>query len=160
MARFLSEVTSRKRAVLYDELSHMNPRYASPLLQEHINIEQEVVYHERNLILLSLYFDYIVVLTGNILNFTNFLTQEVVSRVSQTDTFTKLVRSNIIVFSGWGARLTKDAISNQADYAKIFKPDLKSAEHISHIQSLAASTDLFFRESGVGEEDLVKTFFF
>jgi hypothetical protein len=84
MTRFLSEVTSQKRAVLYDELSHMNPRYANPLLQESLNIEQQIAYHERNLILLSLYFDYIVILTGNILNFTNFLTQEVISRVCKS----------------------------------------------------------------------------
>lgn len=65
---------------------------------------------------------------------------------------------NIIIFSGWGANITKDAIANQVEYANIFRPELKTATHISHIRSLANSTDLVFRETGVGEEDLAERF--
>ena len=65
----LSELTARKRCAMYNELSHMTPYYLTPDLRRPLDLEGEILFHKRNVYLLALTFDHILICTDNIAGF-------------------------------------------------------------------------------------------
>jgi hypothetical protein len=148
-----------QRSVFYDELSNMNPLYAVPAGGKGLwPLEAERRYHLRNLRLLSLYFDQIVIMTGNLLNFTNYTTRAIVLDVTSDRLFTSLCQSGVVIFCGWGISVSNDMVQNQVDYSRIYRPELKNTSTINQLCRIISSSELLIREESTGEEDFIYTF--
>lgn len=152
----LSELAASERCAIYNDLSHMNPRYLTPQRYDALFHEEEILYHKRNLILLSLYFDRIIVCTDNLLAFTKYLTKDVVSTVVMSPWFMQLVDQGIIVLAGWGSSISADLLKNQEDYSALYRPELKEARYTDHLSNLSQRATWVVREEGSGEREHVK----
>lgn len=149
----LSELAVSERCAIYNDLSHMNPRYLTPQRYDALFHEEEILYHKRNLILLSLYFDKIIICTDNLLAFTKYLTKDVVSSVVMSSWFMELVDQRIIVLAGWGSSISSDLLKNQVDYSALYRPELKEAPYTDHLTQLAEKATWVVREEGSGERE-------
>ena len=149
----LSELAVSERCAIYNDLSHMNPRYLTPQRYDALFHEEEILYHKRNLILLSLYFDKIIICTDNLLAFTKYLTKDVVSSVVMSPWFMELVDQKIIVLAGWGSSLSADLMKNQSDYSALYRPELKEARYTEHLSKLSQRAAWVVREEGAGERE-------
>ena len=153
MSILLNELNAKETCAIYNDLSHINPRYLTPQKYEPAFFDQEVLYHKKNLILLSLYFDKIVVLTDNILAFTRFLSKDIVSGVVMSPWFLELVKQGIIVLAGWGTSINPDMMKNQIEYSSLYRPELKDKKYIEFLTKLSEAATWVVREPGPGERE-------
>jgi transcriptional regulator of met regulon len=156
MAVELSELVKKKRCAFYNDLSHMNPMYAVAASGCTINAAQEVLRHKRNIYLLAIQFDHIIIGIDNITGFTKYTQVEIIGRVVTSEWFGKLVDAGIIILSGWGARRNPDMVNNQIEYASKYKSELKSRDYLRHIQLISASAEMVVRDPEDGEPDHIK----
>jgi hypothetical protein len=153
MLSSLDELATSETCAIYNDLSHINPRYLTPQNYEPTFHDEEVLYHKRNLILLSLYFDKIIICTDNILAFTRFLSKDVVSSVVMSPWFKELVEQGIIVLAGWGSSISLDMMKNQVEYSAIYRPELKDKRYIDFLSALSDIATWVVREPGPGERE-------
>lgn len=149
----LGQLASEARCAIYNDLSHMNPMYLTPQRYAQTFHEEELLYHKRNLILLSLYFDKIVICVDNLLAFTKFLSKDVVSSVVTSPWFTDLVEQKVIVLAGWGTSISLDFMKNQQDYSSLYRPDLKEARYTDFLNELSDRASWVVREESAGEKE-------
>lgn len=151
----LNELARGATCAIYNDLSHINPRYLTPQRYERAFHDEEVLYHKKNLILLSLYFDKIIICTDNILAFTRFLSKDVVSSVVMSKWFVNLVEQGIIVLAGWGSSISADMMKNQIEYSTIYRPELKEQRYIDFLVVLSQAASWVVREPSTGEREHV-----
>lgn len=151
----LGDFANTATCAIYNDLSHMNPRYLTPQRYDAMFHEEEVLYHKRNLLLLSLYFDNIIICTDNLLAFTKFLSKDVVSSVVTSPWFMELVEQKIIILAGWGSSISSDLMGNQTEYSKIYRPELKEAKYSEFLVELSQRASWVVREEGAGEREHV-----
>lgn len=149
----LDELAASETCAIYNDLSHINPRYLTPQKYGPAFHDEEVLYHKKNLLLLSLYFDKIIICTDNILAFTRYLSKDVVSSVVMSSWFTELVQHGIIVLAGWGSSISSNMMSNQVRYSALYRPELKDIRYIEFLTGLSAMATWVVREPGPGERE-------
>lgn len=149
----LDILVANETCAIYNDLSHINPRYLTPQKYEPAFHDEEVLYHKRNLILLSLYFDKIIICTDNILAFTRFLSKDIVSSVVMSPWFLELVEQGIIVLAGWGSSISPNMMKNQEEYSVIYRPELKDTRYIEFLSRLSGVATWIVREPGPGERE-------
>jgi len=149
----LDELAASETCAIYNDLSHINPRYLTPQKYEPAFHDEEVLYHKKNLLLLSLYFDRIIICTDNILAFTRYLSKDVVSSVVMSSWFVDLVQHGIIVLAGWGSAISSNLMSNQVEYSALYRPELKDKRYIEFLTGLSATATWVVREPGPGERE-------
>lgn len=155
MSILLDQLTAKETCAIYNDLSHINPRYLTPQKYEQSFYDEEVIYHKKNLILLSLYFDKIIVCTDNILAFTRFLSKDIVSSVVMAPWFLELVEHGVIVLAGWGTSINSNMMENQIEYSSIYRPELKEKQYIEFLSRLSEASTWVVREPGLGEREHV-----
>ncbi|MBV8131366.1 MAG: hypothetical protein JO282_02475 [Alphaproteobacteria bacterium] len=133
----------------------MNPLYLTPEVHPRIFDDAEVLYHKRNLFLLALYFDKIIICTDNILAFTRYLSKDVVTGVVTSPWFMQLVEQGIIVIAGWGSSKSLDMMKNQEEYSSVYRPELKEQKYLRFLSSVSQAATWVVREPSVGEKDHV-----
>lgn len=153
MPTLLEDLTAKETCAIYNDLSHINPRYLTPQKYEPAFHDEEVLYHKKNLMLLSLYFDKILICTDNILAFTRFLSKDVVSSVVMSPWFEELVEHGVIVLAGWGSSINSDMMKNQVEYSAIYRPELKDKRYIECLSKLSETATWVVREPGPGERE-------
>lgn len=149
----LNELASGSTCAIYNDLSHINPRYLTPQRYERSFHDEEVLFHKKNLILLSLYFDKIIICTDNILAFTRFLSKDVISSVVMSKWFADLVDQGIIVLAGWGSSISSDMMKNQVEYSSLYRPELKEQRYVDALFSLSHAASWVVREPNTGERE-------
>lgn len=149
----LNELARHTACAIYNDLSHMNPRYLTPQRYPQTFRDEELLYHKRNLLLLSLYFDKIIICTDNISAFTKFMTKDVVSSVVMSRWFMDLVDQGIIVLAGWGSSISADLMKNQEDYSSLYRPELKEARYKDVLRDVSERAHWVVREAGSGESE-------
>ncbi len=149
----LKDLATRETCAIYNDLSHINPRYLTPQRYNSSFLEEEVLYHKKNLILLSLYFDKIIICTDNILAFTRFLSKDVISSVVMSHWFRELVEHGVIVLAGWGSSINSNMMNNQVEYSALYRPELKDKQYIDYLSRLSDLATWVIREPGPGERE-------
>lgn len=149
----LEELAANETCAIYNDLSHINPRYLTPQNYEPTFQDEEVLYHKKNLTLLSLYFDRIIICTDNILAFTRFLSKDVVSSVVMSPWFAELVENGVIVLAGWGSSINSDMMKNQVEYSALYRPELKDRRYVEFLSKLSDAAIWVVREPGPGERE-------
>jgi hypothetical protein len=153
MPTALEELSVKEKCAIYNDLSHINPRYLTPQRYEPAFHDEEVLYHKKNLTLLSLYFDKIIICTDNILAFTRFLSKDVVSSVVMSPWFEELVERDVIVLAGWGSSINSNMMRNQVEYSALYRPELKDKRYIDFLWKLSDVATWVVREPGPGERE-------
>lgn len=148
----VNSLSLRKKCVFYNDLGHMNPIYLSKSIND-IHIQDELIYHKRNIYLLALQFEHILICTDNIMSFSNFKQAEIIKRVVTSDWFSKLFMNGVIVLCGMGANRSRDLMKNLIDYATIWMPETKDRKYIDYCISLAQNGIVIPREYIDGEDD-------
>lgn len=131
----------------------MTPYYLTPDLNCPPEMENELLFHKRNIYLLALTFDHILICTDNIAAFTRFTTQDIVYRVIRSEWFRKFLEAGIIVLCGWGSDYGSDLMENQIDYSLRYRPELKPPALLAQLRGLAHNGEIVLRESAYGERD-------
>ena len=149
----LGDFAAKATCAMYNDLSHMNPRYLTPQRYDEMFHDEEVLFHKRNLILLSLYFDHIIICTDNISAFTKFLTKDVVTSVVTSPWFIELVEQKVVILAGWGSSLSEDLMDNQAQYSALYRPELKEPRYVDFLGGLSQKASWVLREEGAGERE-------
>lgn len=148
-----SEAFGKKKAVLYSELNNGLIYYHSQDQKYgYRGFEAEVRYHERNFLLLSLYFDHILINTGDFANLTNQLMVQIVRKVSAGVIFQELQRHGIIQFVGWGATSKKEMIRNAIEYADPVLGRQKERTYANFLEDLWEGTEFVSRSSTMPHE--------
>lgn len=147
----LIEVTKNYKCAIYNDLSHITPYYLNPDFD--MNLDNEIRYHKRNLYLLSLSFEKILINTDNIAAFTRFTTKAVITSVVKSDWFIRFLEEGIIVLLGWGAEFNNDLMYNQIEYSKRYKPLLKEKKYLDELVAIGKSTQIIIREPLYGEKE-------
>lgn len=150
-----SQLSHLCRCAIYNELSHMTPYYLSPSSPRLATLSTEVEFHKRNIYLLSLYFDKILVCTDNLVNFTRAFSADLISTVAASSWFTSLVDTGVITLSGWGTNTSHDMMQNQIDYSARYRPKLKTPAYKQHLRALARNAHIVVREPDQGEKEQV-----
>jgi hypothetical protein len=158
MAKLLSELLATNLCVIYNELSPFTPYYMIPPMNHIYNIDQELMFHKKNIILLSLTFQKIIVNIDNLLAFSNYYSKEVVTRVVTSDWFERFVQAKIIVLAGWGTNINDDMLANQVDYSSRYKKHLKEKKYIDYLRGITSSSEFVVREVSMGEKDQINYF--
>ena len=153
MNTFLDDLATQETCAIYNDLSHINPRYLTARAYEGAFHDEEVLYHKRSILLLTLFFDRIVICTDNILAFTRFMSKDVVTSVVTADWFNDLVAEGIIILAGWGSSINPDMMANQTDYSMLYRPELKDKKYIDFLSGLSERANWVVRETGPGEAD-------
>lgn len=153
MPMSLDELATSQTCAIYNDLSHINPRYLTPQKYEPTFHDEEVLYHKKNLLLLSLYFDKIIICTDNILAFTRFLSKDIVSSVVMSRWFAELVEQGVIVLAGWGSSISSNMMKNQVEYSGLYRPELKEKRYIECLFELSDIATWVVREPGPGERE-------
>jgi len=153
MLTSLDKLAKSETCAIYNDLSHINPRYLTPQKYDQTFQDEEVLYHRKNLVLLSLYFDKIIICTDNILAFTRFLSKDIVCSVVTSPWFADLVKHRIIILAGWGSSVNSNMMQNQVDYSALYRPELKDKRYIDFLSSLSEIATWVVREPGLGERE-------
>ncbi len=151
----VNALSKYKRCVFYNDLSHMNPRYLSASSLSSICVEDEAEYHKKNIYLLLLQFDNVLLCTDNILSFSNSKQANIIKNIVSSPWFNRLVSGGAIVLCGMGASRSRDLIQNQIDYSTIYRPDLKDSKYITHCKAIANNCTIIPREYEDGETDFI-----
>jgi hypothetical protein len=109
----------------------------------------------RNIYLLSLTFDHVLICTDNIAAFTRFASADIVTKVITSDWFRKLAEAGIIVLCGWGSNYGSDLMENQIAYSLRYRPELKPTHMLSVLRSMGKNANIVVREPSYGEKDHV-----
>lgn len=147
----LGELAGESTCAIYNDLSHMNPRYLTPAHYPAFYQDEELNYHKRNLILLSLFFDKIIISIENLTSSTRFLSQDIVAKVATAPWFRALVEQQIIVLAGWGFSENENMLANQLSYSRIYRPELRSTEYLETVADIAEQSSWVIRESATTE---------
>jgi hypothetical protein len=130
------EEAKLERCALYNELSHMTPYYLSCDHPEKLNINAEVLFHIKNIKLLSLYFDKIFIPLENILAFANKRSQMVIEKVVSNKQFHEFVEMGIITFCGWGAKDKSIMLDKAFSYALKEYKNLKNEKYFRIVEKI------------------------
>jgi hypothetical protein len=153
MPILIDELAANEKCAIYNDLSHINPLYLTPQNYKRMFHDDEVLYHKKILMLLSLYFDRIIICTDNILAFTRFLSKDVVSSVVASPWFMELVEHGVIVLAGWGTSISSDMMKNQVEYSALYRPELKDKRYVEFLSALSEAATWVVREPGPGERE-------
>src|ERR1700730_2569594 len=137
----LNELAEKRLCAIYNDLGHMSPYYMTPQRYPRLFFESEIQFHKRNLLLLSLLFDHVIIPTDNLLAFTRFLAKDVVSTVVTSPWFRELIEGGIVIFGGWGSSINMDMMKNQIEYSSLFRPELKEKSYVQYLSTLSGIAD-------------------
>lgn len=141
------ELARKERCALYNELSRMTPYYLNMTQCEKLCPEREMLFHLRNLKLLSLYFDRILIPIENILAFANNRNKVVVEGVVTSKSFRQMVDIGVVSFCGWGDPTPLGMIGKGISYALKDYRELKTDSYLHKVEYIASKSSFFSRDS-------------
>ncbi len=136
-----------ERCALYNELSHMTPYYLDSSQCDKLCPEKEKLYHIRNLKLLSLYFDRILIPIENVLAFANNRNKVVVESVVTSTSFRQMIEMGFVSFCGWGAPTSRGMLEKGISYALKDYRELKTDIYLRQIIKMSEDSNFFLRDS-------------
>lgn len=104
----LDDLTKGKRAVLYEELAEYFYLFARREALRQSSVPKEVSYHIGNLVLVSLYFDVVLIQTATIFNATDPFVRKVADGVLAHPKFREMLDANALKIVGWGGNTPRD----------------------------------------------------
>lgn len=122
--------------MLYEEIAEYYYLFARAEKLEGRNVKAEVDYHIGNIVLLSLYFDTVLVQTAAIFNSTDPFVRKVAEGVVNHRTFRQMIDCNVVKVVGWGGNTPQEMFQAAKGFSIASNPAANDAEYLSVIASL------------------------
>jgi len=156
--RRLSSISADSRCVLYEEFAEYHYRFIRKNALQYSNIQTEIRYHLCNIVLLSLYFDHIIIQTASLFNSTDKFVRSVATGVLSHGKFREMVACNVVKIVGWGATDPKDIFDAAAEFAVSANQASYDAEYFALISRYFDDNSLLSRSEIIPDADTVDWF--
>ncbi len=113
----LNELQDGARTVLYEEMAEYYYLFARKKFLNKSSLQLEVNYHIGNLVLLSFYFDVVLIQTSTIFNTSDQFVKKVIDNVLIHPTFKSMLETNVLKIVGWGGTIPKDMFESAKSFS-------------------------------------------
>lgn len=114
----LGELQDGKRTVLYEEMAEYFYLFSRTKALKESSVKVEVDYHIGNLVLLSFYFDIVLIQTATIFNVSDPFVQKIIDNVVSHQTFKGMINANKLKIVGWGGNSPKEMFEAADSFSK------------------------------------------
>lgn len=108
----------KEQVVMYEELAEHYYRATSQTTDYVLTVDNQVSYHVDNLILLSLYFDYIYITTASLFHCRNGFVNQVILETISHPYIKSMMEYGVIKISGWGGKISQSMYHSAEGYAQ------------------------------------------
>nr|WP_321981839.1 hypothetical protein [uncultured Cohaesibacter sp.] len=154
----LDDLKEGARTVLYEELAEYHYLFARPEALRGSSVRAEINYHIGNLVLISLYFDVVLIQTASIFNATDPFVRKVCDGVLTHSTFKEMLQHNSLKIVGWGGNSPIEMFEAAESFAISAAPDALNAERFAVAASLFNSQSTISRSENTPDADIEKLF--
>ena len=146
--------STRTRSVLYEELAEYYYRACAPQRLRDSNVNSEVEYHVRNLTLLSLYFDSIVITSATIFNVRDQFVSRIIFNFLAHERVREMLDIGVLKILGWGGGAAQDMFNAASEYAGKVLQIQHDAERFIQLRSVFNPRYVVSRSSKMPDTDL------
>ena len=146
-----------KRAVFYEEMAEYSLRY-SARSGDFALVASEVHYHINNLILLSMYFDIVLINTSVLFNLNDPFAKSVIQRTVSHCQFKAMMKSGILRVCGWGGRSPREMYSSAANFAAAATERKTADDHSQFLARLFDPPNIVYRSESTPDNDATDEF--
>ncbi len=154
----LSDIQTGGRLVLYEELAEYFYLYARRKALDSSSVISEINYHIGNIVLLSLYFDTVLIQTSSIFNSTDPFVRKVAKGVLDHRTFREMITHNAVKIVGWGGNNPKDMFQAAKEYSIEAHPSAADAQYLSIVASVFNSQSTVSRSETMPDDEIASLF--
>lgn len=158
----LEELSKNNKVIWYEEMAQYSLRYMLRSSRFSLgSIDNEVLYHLKQLTLLSLYFDKIIIPTSALFNSTDRVIRNITLAVISSTKFEEMTRLGVVKICGWGAKTPYEMINNAQDFIGplSLNRNNESADYFLKISNILDVSNMVYRtSSGVPDDNEAKIF--
>lgn len=150
----LDDLKKGQRAVLYEELAEYFYLFARREALRRSSVQKEIDYHIGNLVLVSLYFDVVLIQTATIFNATDPFVRKVADGVMAHSTFRQMLDANVLKIVGWGGNTPRDMFQAAEGFSRSAADDAPASDRFDAVASVFNSQSTITRTSGQPDADI------
>lgn len=152
------EMKRLPKNVLYEELAEYYYRSISSARLSTSNVQQEIEYHLKNVTLLGLYFDSVLLTSATLFNVRSEFVDQVIKGFMSSPRVRDMLRLGALKIVGWGGdegRTMFDAAKNYAGETLEIQRDKKT---LTQLRSIFESDGAISRDKGMPDADLARKY--
>ena len=157
-AETLSSIQEGGRLVLYEEIAEYFYIYSRHNALISSNINHEVEYHISNIVLLTLYFNTVLIQTSSIFNSVDPFVRKVAQGVLCHSKFREMIDANVVKIVGWGGKNPQEMFQAATDFSFQAHPLAKDVEYLSGVASVFNSQSVVSRSENRPDNDIAELF--
>ncbi|MGJ8530513.1 hypothetical protein [Maritalea sp.] len=150
----MDEFKHDKRAVLYEELAEYFYLFARREALRRSSVQKEIDYHIGNLVLISLYFDVVLIQTATIFNASDPFVRKVSDGVLAHPTFRGMLDANALKIVGWGGNTPRDMFEAAEGFSRAAATEAPANYRFNAVASVFNSQSTLFRSLDQPDADV------
>lgn len=154
----VSDAINGGRLVLYEEIAEYHYRFSKGHFFGNTTIEREAEYHIGNLVLLTLYFDGVLIQTASLFNSVDPFIRDVARSVMNHPKFKEMIASGILKIVGWGGHNSSEMYSAAVDFSRKANPKSYDKEYFSAIAEHFTPENVLSRSEGRPDDEIASLF--
>ena len=154
----ISEIEYRERTILYEELAEYYYHAVAPRRLFESSVSREVDYHVRNITLLSLYFDKIIVTSATVFNVRNEFVSRIISQFLAHQRVREMLDIGVLKILGWGGDTASDMFYAASQYASDVLQIRQSADTLALLRSIFHPRYAVSRSSEMPDTNLARKY--
>jgi len=154
----LSDVQKDGRLVLYEEIAEYFYLYSRKDALNSSSVNSEINYHIGNMVLLTLYFDAVLIQTSSIFNSVDPFVRKVAKGVLNHRTFREMLDSNVVKIVGWGGSNSKEMFQAAKEFSIVSNPSAVDAQYLSVVASVFNSQSTVTRSEMIPDDEITALF--
>lgn len=155
----LSDIQINGRFVLYEELAEYYYLFARKDRLTDSSIQSEVDYHIGNIVLLSLYFDYVLIQTATLFNSSDPFVRKVIEGVLRSSKFREMLDLNVLKIVGWGGNSPREMFQAAHEFTICANPAGEDKEYFSVIASAFNAESVVSRSHQIPDYGIERLFY-
>ncbi len=148
----------KERSVLYEELAEYYYTSIATNRLVRSNVEIETAYHIKNLILLSLYFDYVLIASATVYNARDPFISKVIDSVLKHRRVREMLQTGTLKILGWGGVNPQAMFESATGYASSVLGINKTRKELASIKSIFDSGHVISRASNMPDQNLAERY--
>ena len=154
----LSDVQVTGRTVLYEELAEYFYLFARHTALKNSSVNSEVDYHIGNLVLLTLYFDTVLIQTAAIFNSIDPFAKKIAEGVLLHNTFRQMLDHNVVKIVGWGGNNPNEMFQSAKDFSIGANSNANDEQYLSTVASVFNSQSVVSRSDSKPDDEIATLF--
>ena len=147
-----------KRMVLYEELAEYYYNIAATSRLKYSNVDIEAQYHVKNLILLSLYFDCILIASATIYNVRDEFVSKVITSLLTHSRVREMLQIGTLKIVGWGGGKSQEMFESATEYAGSVLGIKKNSKELATIKSIFDNSHVISRSQDMPDQNLAEKY--